>query len=237
MATTAWIAALLLGLAGGAHCAGMCGGIVGALSLTAGARSRPLVFTLAYHGGRASSYIAAGALVAALGQAGLALRGTLASQQLLFAIASIALLGAGLYLAGYAPFVRRIEAAGGVLWRRIEPYSRPLIPVTTPLRAGLLGMLWGWLPCGMVYGALLLALGTGSVPGGMATMAAFALGTMPSLLAVSLAARSARGRRARPALRRIAGVSIAAVGVYGLVQLGLHAAALHDFCVLPFGGS
>jgi sulfite exporter TauE/SafE len=71
----------------------------------------------------------------------------------------------------------------------------------------------------------------------MATMAAFALGTMPSLFAVGLAARSAQQRRARPALRRIAGASIAAAGVYGLVQLGLHAAALHDLCVLPLGGS
>lgn len=236
MAGTAWIAALLLGLAGGGHCAGMCGGIVGALSLSPGARQRPLVFALAYHGGRAASYVAAGAFVGVLGQAGLALRGTLASQQVLFAFASIALLGAGLYLAGYAPFVRRIEAAGSVLWRRIEPYSRPLFPVTTPLRAGLLGMLWGWLPCAMVYGALLLALGTGSVLGGMATMGAFALGTMPSLLAVGLAARSAQRRGAQPALRRIAGVSIAIVGAYGLMQLGLHAASLHDWCVLPVGG-
>ncbi|RPI44488.1 MAG: sulfite exporter TauE/SafE family protein [Betaproteobacteria bacterium] len=234
MSETAWLAALLLGLAGGAHCAGMCGGIVGALSISPGARSRPLAFTAAYHAGRATSYAAAGAIVGALGQAGLALRGSLASQHVLFAIASVALLAAGLYVAGYAPFVRRIEAAGSVLWRRIEPFSRSLIPATTPGRAALLGLLWGWLPCGMVYGALLLALGAGSIGNGILTMAAFALGTMPSLLAVGLFARSAQRQPARRSLRRIAGVSIAAVGAYGLIQLGLHAAALHDICRLPF---
>jgi len=212
----------------------MCGGIVGALSLAPGGRARPVVFTLAYHGGRALSYVTAGAIVGALGQAGLALRGTLAIQHLLFGFASTALLVAGLYVAGYAPFIRRMEAAGSVLWRHVEPLSRPLLPATTPARAAMLGMLWGWLPCGMVYGALLLALGTGSIVSGAFTMGAFALGTLPSLLAVGLFARSAVPRTARLGVRRAAGFVIAAVGVYGLVQLGLHAASMDDFCRLPF---
>lgn len=236
MSDTAWIAALLLALAGGGHCAGMCGGIVGALSLAPGARNRPTAFTLAYHGGRAFSYMSAGALAGALGQAGLALRGTLGAQQVLFGFASFALLGAGLYVAGYAPFLRHVEAAGSLIWRRVEPWSRPLIPATTPARAAVLGMLWGWLPCGMVYGALLLALGSGSIAGGALTMGAFALGTLPSLLAIGLFSRRAGSRAARPGLRRFAGLVIAVLGVYGLVQLGLHAAALSDFCILPMPG-
>lgn len=236
MSETAWIAAALLALAGGGHCAGMCGGIVGALSLAPGGKSRPIAFTLAYHGGRTFSYMLAGVLAGALGQAGLALRGTLAVQQWLFGFASIALLAGGLYVAGYAPFVRHVEAAGSLLWRRIEPWSRPLIPATTPARAAVLGMVWGWLPCGMVYGALLLALGSGSASTGAFTMAAFALGTMPSLLAVGAFARQADRRRARPGLRRAAGLVVAVLGVYGLVQLGLHAAALSDFCILPMPG-
>jgi len=234
MSETAWLAAFLFALAGGGHCAGMCGGIVGALSLSPGGRARPVVFTLAYHGGRALSYVAAGSIVGALGQAGLALRGTLAIQQVLFGFASIALLVAGLYVAGYAPFIRRMEAAGSILWRHVEPLSRPLLPATTPSRAAMLGMLWGWLPCGMVYGALLLALGTGSMSSGALTMGAFALGTLPSLLAVGLFARSAGPRTARAGVRRAAGFVIAAVGLYGLVQLGLHAASMGDFCRLPF---
>lgn len=237
MSETAWIAALLLALAGGGHCAGMCGGIVGALALAPGGRARPVAFTLAYHGGRAFSYMLAGTLVGALGQAGLALRGTLAVQQALFAFASVALLAAGLYVAGYAPIARRVEAAGSVLWRRVEPLSRPLIPATTPARAAALGMLWGWLPCGMVYGALLLALGTGSMAAGAATMGAFALGTLPSLLATGYFARTAGARAARPGLRRAAGVVIALMGLYGLVQLGLHAASMNDLCVLPMPGA
>jgi len=233
MSETAWIAALLLAMAGGGHCAGMCGGIVGALSLAPGNKSRPAAFTFAYHGGRAFSYMLGGALAGALGQAGLAMRGTLGVQQALFGFASVALLGAGLYVAGYAPFVRRVEAAGSVLWRRVEPWSRPLIPATSPARAAALGMLWGWLPCGMVYGALLLALGSVSISGGVLTMGAFALGTLPSLLMVGLFARKAGSRTARPGVRRAAGLVIALLGLYGLAQLALHAAALNDFCILP----
>jgi sulfite exporter TauE/SafE len=233
MGHAAWLAALLLGLAGGAHCAGMCGPIVGALSLSAGARRRPVAFTLAYHLGRAASYAAAGAIAGAFGEAGLALRGSLAIQQALFGLASAALLASGLYVAGYAPFVRRVEAVGGVVWRRIAPWSRPLLPATTPLKAGALGMLWGWLPCAMVYGALLIALGTGSARAGALTMAAFALGTLPSLVVFGVGARSAARLPARRALRLAAGIAIAAVGAYGVVRLGLHFAALAGLCEAP----
>ncbi len=233
MDASTWIGALLLGLAGGAHCAGMCGGIVGALALAPGSRRRPVAFAAAYHLGRACSYAAAGAIAGAFGQAGLALRGTLATHQALFALASLSLLAAGLYVAGYAPFVRRLEAAGGALWRRVEPWSRPLIPARTPLQAGLLGMLWGWLPCGMVYAALLLALASGSALAGATTLAAFALGTLPSLVAVGFAARSASRRPVRRAFRSLAGLAIAALGVYGLARLGLHFAAMADLCEVP----
>lgn len=233
MDTSTWIAALLLGLAGGVHCVGMCGGIVSAAALAPGAHRRPLAFTAAYHVGRACSYAAAGAIAGAFGQAGLALRGTLAAHQALFALASLSMLAAGLYVAGYAPFVRRLETVGGVLWRRVEPWSRPLIPARTPLQAGLLGMLWGWLPCGMVYAALLLALASGSALAGAITLAAFALGTLPSLLAVGVAARSASRRRVQRGFRTLAGLAIATLGVYGLAKLGLHFAALAGLCEVP----
>jgi len=233
---TAWFAAFLLGLAGGGHCAGMCGGIVGALTLAPGGRARPIVFAAAYHAGRASSYVVAGAMIGIVGEMGLTLRGTLQVQQALFAVASIALLIAGLSLAGYAPVMRPLEAAGSVLWRRIQPWSRALIPATTPPRAALLGVLWGWLPCGMVYAALLLALGSGSVVGGAVTMLAFGLGTLPSLVAVGVLVRARAARPANRALRILGGAVVASAGIYGLVQLARHEASLADFCRLPFGG-
>jgi hypothetical protein len=110
--------------------------------------------------------------------------------------------------------------------------SRPLIPVKTTARAFMLGALWGWLPCGMVYAALLLALSSASAPAGAGVMLIFALGTLPSLAAVGYVARRLRYRPENRRLRRVAGFALAAAGGYGLIQLALHAASLHDWCVL-----
>src|SRR3989338_6477703 len=101
-------------------------------------------FHLAYNGGRLASYMVAGALVGAIGQAGLLLRDAVPVQHLLFALSSLMLIALGLYLAGIWSVVRRIERIGGVLWRHLQPLTRGLLPVTTPARALLLGVLWGW---------------------------------------------------------------------------------------------
>jgi len=227
------LAALLIGLAGGVHCAGMCGGIVAALSFGRGGPNMPVGFLLAYNAGRIASYTVAGAIAGLAGHSGLALRGPAGLHQVLFGFASVALLLSGLYLSGYAPFLRRAEAVGAILWRRIEPWSRPLIPVTNVQRALGLGALWGWLPCGMVYGSLLLAVGAGSVGGGALTMAAFGLGTVPNLLGLGLAVRSGSRRGASPRLRLIAGLLVAGIGIWGLVQLAGHAAGIAELCTVP----
>ena len=230
MTETTWLAALLLGLAGGGHCAGMCGGIAAALSRSSGVAKHPLQYALLYHVGRSLSYATAGAIVGTLGAAGLSLRGSAEIQQIAFVVASVALVLTGAYLAGYAPLVHRIEAAGQLLWRRIEPVSRALFPVTTPARAFGLGLAWGWLPCGMVYGALLLALSTGATGAAITTMLAFAIGTLPSLIAVGWVARFAVHRPIGPTMRRVAAAAVAAAGLYGLAHAGLHAAPLLEWC-------
>lgn len=228
-----WLAALLVGLAGGVHCAGMCGGIVTALSLARAGERAPVRFALAYNAGRLSSYAIAGAVAGLLGQGGLALRGNLAIHQGLFAFASLALIASGLYLTGVGALVRRLEAAGSVIWRRIEPWSRPLFPVVSTPRALALGALWGWLPCGMVYGVLLLALAAGSPLWGALTMLAFGFGTLPNLLAVAFAARRTLGRAVAPRWRMAAGLVVIGLGLYGFAQLAAHQAGFAELCRLP----
>jgi hypothetical protein len=82
-----------------------------------------------------------------------------------------------------------------------------------------LGLLWGW-PCGLVYAALAAAVTSGLALGGAATMTAFGLGTLPTLLAMgsaaALFARAARVRSVRPA----AGMAIVAFGVVQLAHAG-----------------
>jgi len=103
---------------------------------------------------------------------------------------------------------------GAKLWRWIEPFGRRFIPARHPIHALALGIVWGWLPCGMVYSALTLSIATGSVPVGAWVMGAFGLGTLPMLLAMGLGATAFLKLAQRPAVRKIAGVLIIAAGLY-----------------------
>jgi len=218
--------AFVAGVMGGAHCTAMCGGIAGAAC--GGKRRGAMRFALAYNAGRIASYGAAGALAGALGQAGLWLRGGALVQQLLLAAAGGALIGLALYLAGAAPFMRAIESAGSLAWRRIQPYSRWFLPVDSLPRALGLGALWGWLPCGMAYAVLLSALATGNAWHGALVMLAFGLGTLPNLLALSLFfERLTKWGRARP-VRVAAGVVIGGFGVLGILKAAQPAAFAAD---------
>jgi hypothetical protein len=225
-------AAFLAGLAGGAHCAAMCGPLIGiACGPRTGdfSRSRWLRHALSYNAGRIASYVMAGALTGAMGAAGLAVRGAPLTQQMLLAAMSVSLIMLAAYIAGIAPLVRGIEAAGSIVWRRIQPWSRRFLPVTTPARAFGLGLIWGWLPCGMVYVALIAALTTADPLHGALVMAAFGLGTLPNVLAIAAWFKCvmdlARGRLARVLIAAV----IAGIGVLGIAK------ALDHTTVAAFG--
>jgi sulfite exporter TauE/SafE len=142
----------------------------------------------------------------------------------LYVLANAMLIGLGLYLAGVSSVVAWIERLGLALWRRIQPLTRNLLPADTLPRALALGLLWGWLPCGLVYAVLTTALLTGDALDGAAIMAAFGLGTLPNLLLAGLALRRmTAATRARP-LRMAAGGLVLGFGVYGLAN----AASLSD---------
>jgi sulfite exporter TauE/SafE len=212
-------AAFIGGFAGGVHCAGMCGGIVHMLCAGTG---RPrgaaaLGYLCAFNAGRVASYASAGAIAGAIGQAGLLTRAAPVLQPLLFALASLMLVALGLYLAGMLPIMTRIEAAGGWLWRAVQPWTRHMLPVNSLPRALGLGALWGWLPCGMVYAVLLTALALGSWWQGAAVMLAFGLGTLPNLLGIGLLWRQFARMREAGVIRRCAGCAVALFGIYSLI--------------------
>lgn len=219
------LTALLAGLLGGAHCAAMCGGIVSLTCGSAGITENRKWFALAYNGGRILSYAAAGALAGALGQAGMLLRGGALAQHLLMFLMGATLIVLALNVAGVRPVMRGIEAAGGFLWRQLQPFSAHFLPVTSPWQALGLGALWGWLPCGMVYAMLLTALASGNAGEGALILAAYGLGTLPNLLLISAAVGHARNWMHVPGVRYAGSLLIAAVGVYGVLHV-LRPAAL-----------
>jgi sulfite exporter TauE/SafE len=211
-------AVLLTGMLGGVHCAGMCGGIVAALSgqVPAGTRRWPL--HLSYNLGRITSYSVAGAAAGAIGSLGLLLDGMLPVQLALYVLANLLLIALGLYLAGISSALARLEPIGVALWRRVQPLTRRFLPASTVPRAFGLGVLWGWLPCGLVYSVLAMALLSGDALTGSAIMFAFGLGTLPNLMAAGLLLRQFRSLGAAKPVRVVSGALVLGFGVYGLAN-------------------
>jgi sulfite exporter TauE/SafE len=216
-----YLSAFIVGLLGGVHCIGMCGGIVGALTFGLPEHSRNrlssvIPFQLAYNLGRMLSYVLAGAIMGGLGLLLAQLMPVYLAQRLLLVLAGIFMILLGLYLAGWWMVLNRVEKAGSTLWKRLEPYSRRLIPVKTPLQAFGVGVIWGWIPCGLVYSMLINAVSSGGAPEGAGLMLAFAIGTLPNLLVMGFLAGAA-ARLARSVLaRRIAGSTVILFGLYTL---------------------
>jgi len=216
------LAAFIFGLMGGAHCIGMCGGIMSALtfavppSMRQPARMGGLL--LSYNLGRILSYMVAGASVAALGtllslspSAGMALQ----------AFAAVMLILMALYIANWWKGLLKVEAVGRRVWRYIEPFGRRLMPVVKLPQAFALGAVWGWLPCGLVYSMLAWSLAIANPLEGALLMGAFGLGTLPALLATGMAARQLSGLIRHPATRNLAALSIIAFALWQLYDLAL----------------
>jgi uncharacterized protein len=214
------LAVFVVGLLGGVHCLGMCGSIVGVFTSQVQKGSARWPFHLAYSSGRIASYAVAGALVGAIGQAGLLMRDVAPVQHLLFALSSFILVALGLYLAGAWGMVKRLELLGSGLWKRLQPWTTRLLPVNTVPRALGLGALWGWLPCGLVYSVLIAALASGSAAKGALIMLVFGLGTLPNLLAIGLFWESVKGWVQSPGVRLTTGLLVMAFGMYGLIKVG-----------------
>ncbi len=216
-----YISALVVGLLGGVHCAGMCGGIVSALTfgLPEPERNRfasLLPFQMAYNAGRIFSYTLAGAMMGGLGLLLADLMPLHLAQRVLLAVAGLFMVLLGLYLAGWWRFLSRVEQAGSHLWRRIEPLGRRLLPVRTPGQALGIGMVWGWFPCGLVYSMLVSAIAAGGVLNGAGVMLAFGLGTLPNLMLIGALAGAVSRLTRASLVRQIAG---AAVMLFGFVTL------------------
>jgi sulfite exporter TauE/SafE len=205
----------LAGLFGSTHCVAMCGGIATALSTAPPGASRRWQVLL-YHAGRIGSYGLIGALVGMLGLAGgfsMEAQRWGAVLRLITAL-FIVLIGLNLALGSNArpSWLRAPERAGAWLWRRIAPLARAASSSRSRLRAVQLGMLWGWLPCGLVYSTLIASAASGNPLRGGEIMVAFGLGTLPAMLGVSFAAVHLPRRDS--AVARVLGAVIVACGLW-----------------------
>lgn len=208
------LSAFVLGLLGGGHCLGMCGGLMGALTLAIPEhrRGHRLRLLLAYNLGRVLGYATIGLLVGLLGWAVASSPGATGMR----IAAALLLIVMGLYLAGWWSGLTRIERLGRGVWRHIQPLAGRLLPVSTLPRALLLGGLWGWLPCGLVYSTLLWAASQGNAWHSALLMLGFGLGTWPTLLATGLAAERTTALLRRRGLRTAGGILVILFGIWTL---------------------
>ncbi len=203
----------------------MCGGIVGALTLGVSSgdkeqdkKTSTFIINLGYNFGRISGYIVAGAIVGFLGSSLVDLTGIQTAKQVLAVIASLFMIALGLYLAGIWNGIAKIESIGAVLWKRIQPLTQRFIPVKSFQQAVPLGFLWGWLPCGLVYTALIWTLSAGGAIEGALIMLAFGLGTLPNLLAMGIIATQLSKWIQNPKVRLLAGMLVVLMGIATLIR-------------------
>ena len=219
MLETSYLAVFLVGLLGGGHCVGMCGGLVSAVTITLPNTKPRLPFLLAYNSGRVISYTLAGLLVGALGASSLVLLHLLPIQKILYGLSNILLILLGLYLSGIWAGLTYLEKLGAPIWRRIQPFAKRFLPADTWLKSFIIGTLWGWLPCGLVYSVLIAALASASALKGSLLMLCFGLGTLPTLLTMGLMAAKLKKALHQVWVRRLSGLLVLAFGLAGFTSL------------------
>ncbi|MFT5350533.1 MAG: sulfite exporter TauE/SafE [Gammaproteobacteria bacterium] len=210
--------AFLLGLGSSFHCIGMCGGIISALSLSLPVQTRNqplqlLTLVCAYNVGRIGSYSLAGGLIGYFAYLSPLSSSGSFIYLIIQCLASAFLVGLGLHIAGWFPQMKKIEAAGLILWKYLQPFGKRFVPANNIPKAVMAGAVWGWLPCGLVYSVLLWTLSSMDPLKGALYMFMFGLGTLPSMISAGLASNAIMLMSAQAKLRTAAGIFIIVLGL------------------------
>jgi sulfite exporter TauE/SafE len=212
-----FLGGLLMGLASSLHCAGMCGSIASSMLFLidpkGSPRSRAATLMTAQLA-RVLAYVLAGGVLGAFGSGLYGLFDQHAAYRVLQWAAGVTLGWIGLSVAGLIPPM-------AVLDRLMAPVARRLIAVPAGgpgfAAPATMGLVWGFLPCAMVYGALFTAMLTATAQGGATLMLGFGLGTLPAVTATALGLTSLTRYARGPAARMVVGLSIAGLGLLGIV--------------------
>ena len=216
-----FFAAMLVGFLGGGHCLGLCGGIVGAFSTNIPPHHRLAIrhripYLISYNIGRIVSYCIAGALIG-ISMQFFALKSHLVVH-VLSLMAGLMLILLGLYLGQWFNGLTKIEIVGKFAWRYIAPLAKKFIPFKHPISALPFGMIWGWLPCGLVYSTLTWSAASASPVSGAFIMLGFGLGTLPAMLAMGIFAQQLSKLLKHIAFRTIAAALILMYGINMVVS-------------------
>jgi uncharacterized protein len=220
------LSALLMGMIGSTHCVGMCGGIISTLSTNFSGKTSYQSFwiQLFYNIGRITTYSFLGLLIGFFSSK---LMGMLPNPHTFsMKVSGIFFILLGLYISQLLNSFRYLESTGQRLWIKIEPFGRKYLPAQTPFDAWKLGLVWGWLPCGLVYSALALAMTQINPLHSALTMLVFGLGTLPTLLLIGHFAQNIKIILQNKKFRMVLGLLLI---IYGVTQVaGLSIFMMHD---------
>jgi len=216
------LAALTAGLVGSSHCVAMCGGIAAALGVSARqsgtTTAKSSVYVLLFSLGRVTGYTLIGALAGLAGQ-GVAASIDIGFWALITRMATgLLLIAIGLQVAFHLRLLAAVERSGSWLWVRLAPLARRFLPPRRVDHAFALGFLWGWLPCGLVYSMVLMAMLVGDWRLSALLMAAFGIGTMPAMAAMGLASSRLKPPARDATLKRLAGLALIIFGIWTAAQ-------------------
>jgi len=217
-------AAFIAGLFGSVHCIGMCGGFVGLFNQpsndqTSKRSSRRLVYWILTNLGRIASYMLAGSVAGMLGGAAVGVFNPAHVQNIGLMLSGGFMIALGLYLAGWWQGLNAIEKLGGGLWRHIQPALNRLVRQRGWRKSLMIGVIWGWLPCGLVYSMLAWSMTVATPLGGASIMLAFGLGTLPMLIGMAALTEKLDTLRRNKALRQLLGALIICFGLLTLLGL------------------
>ena len=168
---------------------------------------------LTFNAGRLVSYTMIGFIAGVLG-AMLALN--MHMLMLLRSVAAVMLILMGLYVGQWWTGLSKVEVIGSSLWSRLSPVANSLRQKSGLQETFLLGMLWGWLPCGLVYSALTWSMSSADPKLAAILMFGFGLGTLPSMLAAGLFAYQLRRIFSMLSVRRVFAVFLIVFGIWSL---------------------
>jgi sulfite exporter TauE/SafE len=195
----------------------MCGGIVALLCLPGERLLARGTRQVLYNVGRMLTYVLLGVAAGGIGEFGLAVSARPLAPYFAL-LANVLLVVIGCTIAGMTRALAPLERLGSRLWTRLQPAIGDLLPADSPEQAFGVGLLWGLLPCGMVYTALGTAFASGSAFKGGCLMFAFGAGTLPNLLIAGVAAEGLRKLLRNALYRYVAGGAVAVLGLVGLIR-------------------
>lgn len=229
---SALFAVMIAGFLSSWHCFAMCGGIVGVLSQAEQEKTKRqrIIAWILYNGGRLTTYAIAGFIAGLLGNKVLSVFSLATAQTLGAYLSGGFIIALGLYLGRWWQGLLFLERFGMRFWQALNPIKLKFFSKTNGFGLYVKGLIWGWLPCGLVYSMLIWSVTTGNPYQGSLMMFAFGLSTLPAIFLMAYVNQSFLQSKTSIAIKKVLSVLLVLFGIAIILGIIPHS-ALGIMCV------